>query len=118
MLVQAIVRGRVMALALIAPIARHSRSRQAVVATQKVALTAPRLPVAAATPRGGSGRGSAMNVSSGRAAAARSARGRASMASMGPRGGGRPVLLGAVVAEVAGGGVEAAPWWWRWWTTL
>jgi hypothetical protein len=38
--------------------------------------------------RGGGSRGGAMNVSSGRAAAMHSARGRASMASMGPRGGG------------------------------
>src|SRR5258708_4671260 len=36
--------------------------------------------------RGGGGRGGGMNVSSGRAAAAQSARGRARMASMGPRG--------------------------------
>jgi len=35
-----------------------------------------------------------MNVSSGRAAAAQSARGRASMASMGPRGGGAPSFAG------------------------
>ena len=42
----------------------------------------------AASRGGGGGRGGAMNVSSGRAAAAASARGRASMASMGPRGGG------------------------------
>ncbi|WP_342729019.1 DUF3300 domain-containing protein [Bradyrhizobium sp. B097] len=42
---------------------------------------------AAAANRGGSSRGGAMNVSSGRAAAAASARGRSSMASM-PRGGG------------------------------
>ena len=35
-----------------------------------------------------------MNVSSGRAAAAQSARGRASMASMGPRGGGAPRFAG------------------------
>jgi Protein of unknown function (DUF3300)/Chaperone of endosialidase len=44
--------------------------------------------------RGGGGRGGAMNVSSGRAAAAQSARGRASMASMGPRGGGAPSFAG------------------------
>ncbi|HVQ72435.1 MAG TPA: DUF3300 domain-containing protein [Bradyrhizobium sp.] len=54
--------------------------------------------------RGGS-RGGAMNVSSGRAAAAQSSRGRASMASMGPRGGG-PSLAGrgGGGAAVAGGG--------------
>jgi hypothetical protein len=40
------------------------------------------------------GGGGAMNVSSGRAAAAQSARGRASMASMGPRGGGAPSFAG------------------------
>src|SRR6478672_9232844 len=44
--------------------------------------------------RGGGGRGGAMNVSSGRVAAAQSARGRASMASMGPRGGGAPSFAG------------------------
>ena len=44
--------------------------------------------------RGGGGRSDAMNVSSGRAAAAQSARGRASMASMGPRGGGAPSFAG------------------------
>jgi len=45
--------------------------------------------------RGGVGnRGGAMNVSSGRAAAAASARGRSSMASMGPRGGGAPSFAG------------------------
>ena len=55
--------------------------------------------------RGGSGsRGSAMNVSSGRAAAAQSARGRASMASMGPRGGGAPSGRGGGGAAFAGGG--------------
>src|SRR5215213_3772255 len=52
--------------------------------------------------RGGGSRGSAMNVSSGRAAAAQSARGRASMASMGPRGGGAPSFAGR------GGGGGAA----------
>ena len=51
--------------------------------------------------RGGGSRGSAMNVSSGRAAAAQSARGRASMASMGPRGGG--VAGGAAFAGGGGG---------------
>jgi hypothetical protein len=44
--------------------------------------------------RGGGSRGAAMNVSSDRAAAAQSARGRASMASMGPRGGGAPSFAG------------------------
>ncbi|HET7123826.1 MAG TPA: DUF3300 domain-containing protein [Bradyrhizobium sp.] len=44
--------------------------------------------------RGGGGRGGAINVSSGRAATAQSARGRASMASMGPRGGGAPSFAG------------------------
>jgi Protein of unknown function (DUF3300) len=44
--------------------------------------------------RGGGGRGDAMNVSSGRAAAAQSARGRASMASMSLRGGGAPTFAG------------------------
>lgn len=43
---------------------------------------------------GGGNRGGAMNVSSGRAAAAASARGRSSMASMGPRGGGAPSFAG------------------------
>ncbi|MBH5397765.1 DUF3300 domain-containing protein [Bradyrhizobium sp. CNPSo 4010] len=43
--------------------------------------------------RGGGNRGGAMNVSSGRSAAAASARGRASMASM-PRGGGGPSFAG------------------------
>ena len=53
--------------------------------------------------RGGVGnRGGAMNVSSGRAAAAASARGRSSMASMGPRGGGAPSFAGR------GGGGGAA----------
>lgn len=51
------------------------------------AKAANRASNAARGDRGG-GRGGAMNVSSGRAAAAQSARGRASMASMGPRGGG------------------------------
>jgi hypothetical protein len=60
---------------------------------------------AKAANRGGSGsRGSAMNVSSGRAAAAQSARGRASMASMGPRGGGAPSGRGGGGAAFAGGG--------------
>ena len=47
-----------------------------------------------------------MNVSSGRAAAAQSARGRASMASMGPRGGGAPSFAGrgGGGAAFAGGG--------------
>ena len=54
-----------------------------------------------------------MNVSSGRAAAAQSARGRASMASMGPRGGGAPSgVVAAVrhlpVEEVASAAVVAA----------
>lgn len=49
---------------------------------------------AKAANRGGGNRGGAMNVSSGRAAAAASARGRASMASMGPRGGGGPSFAG------------------------
>jgi hypothetical protein len=44
--------------------------------------------------RGGGGRGGAMNVSSGKTTAAQSARGRASMASMGPRGGGAPSFAG------------------------
>lgn len=44
--------------------------------------------VKAANRGGGGNRGGAMNVSSGRSAAAASARGRSSMASMGPRGGG------------------------------
>ncbi len=44
--------------------------------------------------RGGGSRGAAMNVSSGRVAAAQSARGRASMASIGPRGGGAPSFAG------------------------
>jgi hypothetical protein len=44
--------------------------------------------------RGGGSRGSAMNVSAGRAAAAQGARGRASMASMGPRGGGMSSFAG------------------------
>jgi Protein of unknown function (DUF3300) len=42
----------------------------------------------------GGGRGGAMNVSAGRGAAAHAARGRASMASMGPRGGGGPAFAG------------------------
>src|SRR6476646_5564747 len=47
-----------------------------------------------------------MNVSSGRAAAAQSARGHASMASMGPRGGGAPSFAGrgGGGAAMAGGG--------------
>ena len=47
-----------------------------------------------------------MNVSSGRAVAAQSARGRASMASMGPRGGGAPSFAGrgGGGAAFAGGG--------------
>ena len=47
-----------------------------------------------------------MNVSSGRAAAAQSARGRGSMASMGPRGGGAPSFAGrgGGGAAFAGGG--------------
>ena len=53
--------------------------------------------------RGGGSRGSAMNVSSGRAAAAQSARGRASMASMGPRGGG-PSFAGRGGGGAAFGG--------------
>jgi hypothetical protein len=53
--------------------------------------------------RGGVGnRGGAMNVSSGRAAAEASARGRSSLASMGPRGGGAPSFAGR------GGGGGAA----------
>jgi hypothetical protein len=51
---------------------------------------------------GGRGGGTALNVSSGRAAAAASARGRASMASMGSRGGG-----GASFAGRGGGGISA-----------
>ena len=53
----------------------------------------------AANRGGGGNRGGAMNVSSGKAAAAASARGRSSMASMGPRGGG-----GASFAGRGGGG--------------
>ena len=53
--------------------------------------------------RGGGSRGSAMNVSSARAAAAQSARGRASMASMGPRGGG-PSFAGRGGGGAAFGG--------------
>jgi len=53
--------------------------------------------------RGGGSRGSAMNMSSGRAAAAQSARGRASMASMGPRGGG-PSFAGRGGGGAAFGG--------------
>ncbi len=45
-----------------------------------------------------------MNVSSGRAAAAQSARGRASMASMGPRGGGGAALAGGGGGFRGGGG--------------
>jgi hypothetical protein len=45
-----------------------------------------------------------MNVSSGRAAAAQSARGRASMASMGPRGGGAPSFAGRGGGGGGGGG--------------
>src|SRR5215212_7570152 len=61
---------------------------------------------ASSAARGGGSRGSAMNVSSGRAAAAQSARGRASMASMGPRGGGAPSFAGrgGGGAAFAGGG--------------
>ncbi|MBR1279902.1 DUF3300 domain-containing protein [Bradyrhizobium sp. AUGA SZCCT0283] len=60
---------------------------------------------AKAANRGGSGsRGSAMNVSSGRAAAAQSARGRASMASMGPRGGGAAFAGGGGFRGGGGGG--------------
>ncbi|HWL73180.1 MAG TPA: DUF3300 domain-containing protein, partial [Burkholderiaceae bacterium] len=60
---------------------------------------------AKAANRGGSGsRGSAMNVSSGRAAAAQAARGRASMASMGPRGGGMAIAGGGGGFRGGGGG--------------
>jgi hypothetical protein len=45
-----------------------------------------------------------MNVSSGRAAAAASARGRASMASVGPRGGGGPSFAGRGGGGFRGGG--------------
>ncbi|MGJ5047230.1 DUF3300 domain-containing protein [Bradyrhizobium oligotrophicum] len=58
----------------------------------------------AASRGGGSGRGGAMNVSSGRAAAAASARGRASMASMGPRGGGASFTGRGGGAAMRGGG--------------
>jgi hypothetical protein len=54
--------------------------------------------------RGGGSRGSAMNVSSGRAAAAQSARGRASMASMGPRGGGGGAAFAGGGGGFRGGG--------------
>lgn len=57
----------------------------------------------AAANRGGGNRGGAMNVSSGRAASAASARGRSSMASM-PRGGGGG---GAVFSGGRGGGMSA-----------
>ncbi len=57
----------------------------------------------AANRAGNANRGGAMNVSSGKAAAAASARGRSSMASMGPRGGGG----GPAVAARGGGGGAA-----------
>lgn len=58
---------------------------------------------AGAAARGGGNRGGAMNVSSGRAAAAASARGRASMASM-PRGGGGARFAGGGGGFRGGGG--------------
>ena len=54
--------------------------------------------------RGSGSRGSALNVSSGRAAAAQSARGRVSMASMGPRGGGMAFAGGGGGFRGGGGG--------------
>jgi hypothetical protein len=57
-----------------------------------------------AAARGGGNRGGAMNVSSGRAAAAASARGRASMASMGPRGGGGGMAMRGGGGGFRGGG--------------
>jgi hypothetical protein len=67
------------------------------------AKAANRASGAARGDRGG-GRGSAMNVSSGRAAAAQSARGRASMASMGPRGGSMAFAGGGGGFRGGGGG--------------
>jgi hypothetical protein len=60
---------------------------------------------AANRPAGGGGnRGGAMNVSQGRAAGAASARGQASMASMGARGGGGPAMRGGGGGFSGGGG--------------